>query len=150
MKFTCTTEIDLPLQKTVSIFNNRDNLGKWQQGLVRDESISGHPGEPGSKSKLIFNTGKHIIELTETILLKNLPAEMTGLYEHIHMVNTMSSRFTPIKENKTRYDAEIVYTKFIGFMPKMMALLMPGIFKKQVQKTLDRFKAFAENEAKGK
>ncbi|SRR5258706_14210976 len=147
MKFTCTTEIDLPLQKTVSIFNNRANLGKWQQGLVLDEPISGTPGEAGSKSKLVFNTGKHVIELTETILVNNLPAEKTGLYEHIHMVNTMSNRFTPSGENKTKYDAEIEYTKFIGFIPKMMALLMPGIFKKQVQKTLDRFKVFAENEA---
>ncbi|MDP4264216.1 MAG: SRPBCC family protein [Bacteroidota bacterium] len=149
MRFTCTTEVDLPLQTTVSIFNNRDNLGKWQQGLVSDELISGIPGEAGSKSRLVFDTGKHVIELTETILSKNLPAEMKGLYEHKHMVNTMSNRFTPAGENKTRYDAEIEYTKFIGFMPKIMALLMPGIFKKQVQKTLDRFKIFAENEAKG-
>lgn len=148
MKFTCTTEIDLPLQTTVDIFVNRDNLGKWQQGLISDEPISGTPGEVGSKSKLVFNTGKHIIELTETILKRNLPAELSGLYEHKHMVNTMSNRFTVSGENKTKYEADIEYTRFIGLIPKMMALLMPGIFKKQVQKTLDRFKVFAEAEAK--
>jgi uncharacterized membrane protein len=147
MKFTCTTEIDLPLEKTIQIFDNRANLGKWQTGLVSDERISGIPGETGSKSKIIFNTGKHVIELTETILVKNLPAEMTGLYEHKHMVNTMANRFSVSGENKTRFDAEIEYTKFTGFIPKIMALLMPSIFKKQVQKTLDRFKIFAETEA---
>jgi uncharacterized membrane protein len=63
------------------------------------------------------------------------------------MVNTMTNRFHMTDQNKTRYDAEIGYTKFTGFIPKMMALLIQDIFKNQVQKTLDRFKAFAESEA---
>jgi hypothetical protein len=65
MKFTCTTEINLPIEKTTRFFDNRANPGKWQTGLVSDV-----PGEAGSKSKIVFNTGKHMIELTETILEK--------------------------------------------------------------------------------
>ncbi len=146
MRFTCTTEINVPIDKVITLFDNTANLKKWQNGLVSHEHISGSPGQPGAKSKIVFNTGKHVIELIETITVKNLPHEMTGLYEHKHMVNTMTNRFSSIGENKTRYDAEIHYTKFVGFVPKMMALLMPGIFKKQVQKTIDNFKLFAEKE----
>lgn len=146
MKFTCTVEIDQPIETVTRLFDNTDTLGEWQKGLVSYEHISGTPRAVGSKSRITFNTAKHVIELMETILVKNLPHEMTGLYEHKHMVNTMTNRFSPLGDNKTRYEAEIHYTRFIGFIPKMMALLMPGIFKKQVQETLDRFKAFAEKE----
>lgn len=58
----------------------------------------------------------------------------------------MNSRFTPLGENRTRYDVDIEY-KFFGTMIKIMAFLMPGMFKKQVQKHIERFKEFAE--AKG-
>ena len=60
------------------------------------------------------------------------------------MVNTMTNRFIPTSKNSTRYETEINYTKFIGFVHKMMALSMPGVFKKQVQTTIDRFKKYAE------
>ncbi len=144
MKFACTTEIDVPIKKAVELFDNPANLKYWQQGLVSYEHISGTPGQAGAKSKIVIKSGKHIIELIETITVKNLPHEMTGLYEHKHMVNTMTNRFSSLGENKTRYEAEIHYTKFIGFLPKMMALLLPGVFKKQVQQTIDNFKFFAE------
>lgn len=50
----------------------------------------------------------------------------------------------PVETGKTKYISEIEYTHFKGFMNKMMALHMPGMFKKQTQKWLDQFKAFAE------
>jgi hypothetical protein len=56
----------------------------------------------------------------------------------------MANRFIVLDNSSTRYEAEIDYTKFIGIVPKLMALLMPGVFKKQVQKRLDSFKSFVE------
>jgi len=46
------------------------------------------------------------------------------------------------------YKVEIEYTRFNGIMPKIMAFLMPGVFKKQTQKWLDQFKMFTENEGR--
>ena len=34
---------------------------------------------------------------------------------------------------------------FNGFMPRLMAMLMPGMFKRQTQKWLDQFKVFSES-----
>ncbi len=68
----------------------------------------------------------------------------SALYEHKHMVNTMTNRFYSPEQDRTIYEAEIHYTRFIGFIPKLMALLMPGLFMKQMQDTLDRFKSFVE------
>lgn len=148
MRFSCAVEIERPIGRVIQLFDNVDNLKEWQDGFVSLQHMSGTPGRPGARSRIIYNTGKHVIDLMETIQVKNLPGEMTALYEHKHMINTMSNRFTSLDENKTKWVVEIEYTKFIGFIPRIMALLMPGIFKKQVQKWLDQFKVFAEKEGR--
>lgn len=134
----------MPVNKVVEIFDNTDNLPHWQKGLESYNLVSGTKGIPGAKASIVIKQGRMVIELTETLLVNNLPAVSSALYEHKHMVNTMTNRFIATSENSTRYETEINYTKFIGFVPSMMALLMPGVFKKQVQTTIDRFKAFAE------
>lgn len=100
MKFTRSVEIDLPVENVVKLFDSNENLKAWQVGFISIEHISGVAGESGAKSRILFQTGKHRMELIETIIVKNLPYEKTGLYEHKHMVNTMSSRFTSLGEKK--------------------------------------------------
>ncbi len=146
MKFICTVEISLPINRVVELFDNNENRKQWQEGFVSTTPISGSPGAPGAKSRIVFHLGKRKLELIETITARNLPHEISGLYEHIHMVNTMKNCFTVLEKNKTRYDAEIEYTKFNGVVPSLMAFFMPGVFKRQVQNTLEQFKAFAEKE----
>jgi len=144
MKFNCSVEINLPVQRVVELFSDENNLKNWQRGFVSKEPISGAKGKTGSKSKVIFKNGKHTIELTETILDNRLPDEITGLYEHVHMVNTMRNCFIPLDSNRTKMETHIEYTKFNGPIPKLMGWLMRGMFRKQTQKMFDGFKMFAE------
>ncbi len=144
MKFTCSVEIDQPIKRVIQLFDNPANMKEWQDGFVSMELLSGVRGKVGAKSRLLYKSGKHVVELIETIQVKNLPQEKTALYEHKHMVNIMSNYFTALGTDKTKWEVVIEYTKFIGFFPKLMALLMPGVFKKQTQKWLDQFKKFAE------
>ncbi len=67
--------------------------------------------------------------MTETITNNNLPYSFSGLYEHKHMINTINSTFEAINENRTKFSAEIDYTKLNGFVIKVMAKLFPGMFK---------------------
>lgn len=145
MKYTCTVEINASIDRVVALWQDETNFHNWQDGFKRIEHLEGNPGEEGAKSKIYFEQGKRKIELLETILKSNLPDEKTGLYEHIHMTNTQTSRFEPISEHITRYTSEVEYTKFNGFMPKLMAHLFPRMFKKQSQKWMDQFKTFAED-----
>ncbi len=85
------------------------------------------------------------MELIETILEYNLPDEKLALYEHEHMVNTQSSRFSAIDEDHTRYTSEVNYIKFNGLLIKIIFRLFPGKLKAQSQKWMDQFKAFAES-----
>ena len=147
MKFTCTAVIDRPIAKVVEVFKNPGNLKKWQPGLMSVEPISGTPGTVGAKTKLVFqNKKQQDVVLTETIQISNLPAELSALYEHVHMVNTMTHRFTSLGPNFTKWEADVHYTKFNLLLPKIIGFIMPGMFQKQTQKWLDSFKAFAEKE----
>ncbi len=71
--------------------------------------------------------------MPETITANNLPYSFSGLYEHKHMTNTMTSKFESISDNETKFSSEIEYIKFNGFAIKVMAKLFPGMFKKQVE-----------------
>ena len=146
MKFTCYVDIELPIEKVIELFDNPDNMKHWQDGFVSFTNISGTPGQPGAKSRIIYKMGKgkKQMELIETVLVRNLPHEFSGTYEHKNMTNSMKNSFVKKGPAQTRWQADIEYTKLSGFMIKMMAFLMPGMFKKQVQKWMDQFKAFAE------
>lgn len=55
----------------------------------------------------------------------------------------MKNSFVVIDEKTTKYVIEVEYI-FNQLIPKIMATLMPGMFKKQTIKFMERFKLFAE------
>lgn len=145
MKFKCSVEIDLPMNRVVELFGNPDNLKEWQDGFISFEHISGNPGDIGAQSRMKYQIGKRQIELIETIIKNDLPYEFTGLYEAKEMTNTMKNTFHEISDRRTRYEASVEYTSMRGFMVRMMASLYPGMFKKQVQKWMNQFRDFCES-----
>jgi len=143
MNYSCSVEINQPVEKVVSLWNDESLFSKWQDGFKSIELLEGTKGFPGAKSKIILDDGRRI-ELIETILISDLPREKKALYEHIHMINTQTSRFKNIDDGRTLYISEVEYTKFNGFLIKLMAKLFPGKFKQQSQKWMDQFKEFVE------
>jgi len=146
MKFTCTIIIDKPRDTVVKYFSDPQYLGKYQEGFLRKVLISGELAQTDCVSKIYYRQGKGEMELTETILMNNFPEEFIGFYHHKNMDNTMKCTFKQLPENQTRYDSEIEYTEFRGFLINIMVKLFPGMFKKQVQKWLDNFKVFVESQ----
>lgn len=144
MKYSNEVEINLPLNKVIELFENPDNMKHWQPGLQSFEHISGTSGQVGAKSRLKYKMGKREIEMIETITKQNLPHEFTATYEAKGVYNLLINKFISVTENKTKWVSETEF-KFSGFM-KLIAFLMPGTFKKQSQKYLDDFKAFAEKQ----
>ena len=141
MKFTCSTSINKPIKEVAEAFLDPECMKQSHQGFIGKELITGNPNEVGSKYKLIYKK----FEMQETITANNLPHSFSGLYEHKHMTNTMTSKFESINDNKTKFLSEIEYTKLNGFAIKVMAKLFPGMFKKQGDKWLQRFKTYVEN-----
>ena len=144
MKFICTVTIQQPIEKVAELFADPAYLKEYQEGFEKKELVSGEAGQVGAISNLYYKTGKRTMELTETILVNNLPHEFMGQYHHKFTDNTMKSMFTALSENETKYDAEIHYTEFRGTPVKVIKFFFHKFFKKQVQKWLNNFKIFAE------
>src|SRR5579862_8282571 len=111
MEFTCSVTVNLPLEKAVALYDNPANMAKWQDGFVRKEPISGEPGKAGSKAKITFNNRGRKMELIETIQSNNLPADITALYEHVHMSNTLTTKFSAVSPNQTLVEMGAGYIK---------------------------------------
>lgn len=144
MKFKGSIIINQSQEKVAALFIDPKYLKHYQDGFLRKELISGIAGEDGTISKMYYKQGSGEMELTETITANLLPDSFEGHYHHIHMDNTLKSIFTPISETQTRFDWEGEYIEVRGFMPKMMMVLMPWMFKRQVKKWMNNFKVFVE------
>lgn len=142
MKYSCEIEVNAPFEKVAELWANEKHFKEWQDKFEAIELLEGERETEDSKSKISFNNGKMI--LMETILIANLPHEKKALYEHKHMSNTQHTKFKYLGNGTTLFTSNVAYVKFNGFMPKMMAKLFPGLFKKQSEKWMNQFKCYAE------
>lgn len=142
MKYTVDITIDLPREKFIELFDDFENLKHWQEGLQSIEHLSGTPGEPGAKTKLVYQMGKRQIEMVETITERNMPEAFHGIYDAKGVHNIMRNYFTE-KDGKTHWVQESEF-QFSGFM-KLIGFFMKGAFPKQSLKYMQDFKNWAEN-----
>ena len=106
-----------------------------------------NPGEEGSETKLINKIGVSETEMTEMVEIKNLPEEMTCIYEApgnwVGAWNRVTNRFRELEPNKTQWEFESEFR--CRDLLKVMSFLMPGMFRKASFKEMNNFKMFAES-----
>lgn len=142
--FTCTVDIELPRTRVIEFFDNPENMKHWQDGFVSYEHVSGNPGQVGAQTVIKYSMRGRTFDLLETVTKRSLPEELHGTYEGSWGKNSMKNYFEELGSHETRWRAELEYTEIKSVMMKLMSFIMPGMFKKQTQKWLDQFKAFAE------
>jgi hypothetical protein len=137
--------IELPREQVVAMFDNEENMFKWMRGLESVDHLSGTPGREGSKTQLVFNSGKRQMGMVETIIKKNLPDHINFLYEMDGVQNWNDNHFEEHSETQTKWTQNNVF-KFKGMM-RFFSLFFPGMFKKQSLRSMFDFKRFVEAEA---
>ena len=142
MKYTTEIIIEKPLQEVVNKMHSTENMKHWQEGFISFEHLAGEAGTEGATSLLKYKMGKREMEMKETIIKHDLPAEFSARYEAKGVWNEVYNYFTVVDKNTTVWESEVIF-KFKGFM-KIIAFLMPGSFKKQTYKFMQAFKKFAE------
>lgn len=143
MRYLQELVIALPRERVVELFDDAENLKKWQPDLLSFEHLSGDPGQVGAQSKLLYRMGKREIEMIETITLRDLPDAFNGTYEAKGVWNSVENRFIEEGPDQTRWTL-VTEFKFQGIFMKLMGALMPGAFKKQTFTFMVQFKEFAE------
>lgn len=143
MKYHQEIIVNIPFSQLIVLFENPDNLKKWQPDVISFTPISGTIGQQGAVSKMKVNMVVKVLEIKETIIKRNLPHEFVIQYETAGATNTVTNGFKELSPNKTRWIMQNDY-KF-GGIAKYAVMPLKGIFKKQTQVTMDRFKTFAES-----
>ena len=144
MKYTMEVTIALPRDRVIELFDSTENLQKWQPTLHHLEHIEGNPGQPGAKSKLVYDMNGRTVEMVETITERKLPDEFHGIYETKGVWNSFKNYFYD-EAGQTRWVTETDF-RFSGFMV-LMRLVGGAAFRKETLATMNRFKKFAENDS---
>lgn len=146
MKFHLETVVDITFERLITLFENPENLHKWQPNVISFKRLSGEIGQVGATSELHYDMIVKKITMKETILQRNLPDLFVLRYDADGVSNTVTNNFKQLPNGKTRWIMQNDF-QFAGFM-KYAAKPLKGIFKKQTELTMDRFKQFAEGLAK--
>ena len=144
MKYSSQIIIELPREKTISIFDNAENMKHWQRGLIHYKQLSGGFGAEGAKMQLDYKMGKRELTMIETIIKNDLPDLLITSYDTKGVYNIQTNRFEITSNGHTKWTSESEF-RFNNLMMKIMGFLMPGAFKKQSLKYMKDFKAFAED-----
>lgn len=142
MKHSAEIIINAPHEHVWAIFDNADNMQKWQPTLESFEHVSGSPGQPGAVSTLTYNENGRKIVMTETISERREPDFLAGIYESNFGTTTVVNHFDALDGGKTRWRVWCNF-RFRGFM-KFMALFMRRSIRNHTNNDLQRFKELAE------
>lgn len=143
MRYTLEMELPLLREKVVALFADPANFPEWQDSLVSYEPASGVPGQEGATAKMVHNFGSRRVEMKEIIESNNLPDELTVVYEAKGAWNRVVYRFVEKGPGETLW---IFDTEFrCSGILRVMAFLMPGMFKKASLKDMRRFKNFVQS-----
>ncbi len=143
MRYESEIIINLPRTRVIELFDSFDNLKKWQEGLISYDHLSGEPGEPGAKTRLLYNMGRRRMEMIETIIERNLPDEFSATYDASGVHNIVRNNFYDEGE-QTRWVLDSDF-QFRSYM-RIVSLFIPNSsFRNQTRSSMESFKRFAEN-----
>lgn len=148
MEYSHTIIIDLPRDKVITLFDNAENMKKWQPDLLSYKFLEGEPGSEGATMEMVFKRGRNkTMSLKETIIKNDFPTEFVTSYETKGVFNIQRNCFEENGPDKTNWISHSEF-QFSGIGMKLIGFLMPGAFKKQSYKYMVLFKSFAEEESK--
>ncbi len=147
MKHKAEILIDADLATVWRMFDDPDNLAKWQPTLKSFTHKSGVPGQPDAVSELVYDERGKDVVMTETITARRDGNFLGGTYESDWGTVVVFNHFEEIEDGKTRWTSNLNY-RFEGFM-KIMALFMQRSIRHRSDRDMNRFKLLVETETAG-
>ena len=144
MEFSQEIVVDVPRTRFIELFDDPDNLPKWQEGLISFEPIHGTPGMPGAQSRLTYRRGRGTMEMIETVTRRDLPYAFEGTYDAKGVHSITRNEFHEAGPGATRWVAHNEF-EFSGVM-KVVGLVLGRTFPKQSHAFMVAFKSFAESQ----
>lgn len=144
MKFSSEIEIGRPIGELVVLFQDPDATLKWLDGLRSVKHVSGEYRQPGAVSRVVFDSPAGRMMITETVISNDLPDEYIIRYEGQGYVSYSNYRFEEISIDSTKL-IMVQHVELKGAF-KLASGLIKGTMGKQLDKSAESFKRFAENQ----
>ena len=144
MKYRLELTLQKPRAEVWRIFDDPNNMDKWQPTLTKIERLEGVAGQPGSVAKLTFKNGDREFSLIEKVTFRAEPERLDGVYENEFADNAVKNTFLERGSNETLWKVEVEFK----FKTLAMRLIGPFVKKKFVantQRDMDRFRALVES-----
>ena len=143
MRYKLETLINKPRLDVWRIFDNLENVPKWQPALTNFETLSGMPGHVGAISKLTYKEGEREFSLIEKVTHRDEPHGLDGIYENNFADNVIKNRFIEQGKDQTIWVVETEY-KFKTPLMMVMGNVLKKNYVKRTQRDMQRFKEMAE------
>lgn len=148
MKHKTDILIDADLATVWRMFDDPDNMAKWQPTLKSFTHRSGRPGQPDAVSELVYDENGREVVMTETITARRDESFLGGTYDSGWGTVVVFNLFEETDDGKTRWTSNLNYS-FKGLM-KIMALFMQRSIRSRSDHDMNRFKLLVETETAGK
>ena len=145
MKFKLEVPINKPRAEVWRAFDNPENMKVWQPSLVRFETISGKPGQPGAVSRLTYTENSREFSLIEKVTGRDELNRLEGIYENEFADNSISNIFIEQGSDRTLWVMETEYT-FKTLIMKIMGTLMKKNLVARTERDMQRFKEMVEGQ----
>jgi uncharacterized protein YndB with AHSA1/START domain len=144
MKHKTEILIDADRATVWRIFDDPDNMPKWQPTLRSFKHKSGTPGQPDAVSELVYDENGREVVMTETITARREPSFLGGTYDSKWASIVIVNHFEETDTGQTRWVSN-ANCRFKGFM-KIMALFMRKSICYRTDADMNRFKLLVETE----
>jgi uncharacterized protein YndB with AHSA1/START domain len=143
MNYRLELILDRPRAEVWKIFDDPDNMNKWQPSLVKLERVSGTAGRPGSVTALTFKNGDREFSLTEEVTFRAEPERLDGFYENVFAKNFVHNTFLEHDKDHTLWKVEAEFQFKTWFM-RVISPFVKKRFVASTQRDMERFKALVE------
>jgi hypothetical protein len=144
MKSVVEIEINAPKERVAGLFADPDNNIQWMDDLEKYEHISGEPGMPGSKYRMVPKAGPGKMTFIATVTARNLPDESALKLEASNVAVSVTDKFAAVSPQTTKLISEEVFT-FKGLFNKIFGFLVQKTIRNAHRRHMESYKRFAES-----
>jgi|SRR5947208_3617425 len=141
MKSVVELDINVPQARLADLFANAENSPRWMDDLDRYEAISGEPGMPGSKYRLVPKKGAMVF--MATVIARDLPVQARVNLDAPNVAVSVTGTFEALSPSTTRLVSEEVF-RFKGPVNKLFGLIAQRAIRAAHRRHMEAFKRFAE------
>jgi hypothetical protein len=146
MRSIAVVEIEAPQAEVAARFADPRNTAKWMVDLDRQEPISGEPGMPGSKYRLI-SEHQHL-NFEATVVERRLPDLVRLALTSPSISVAIDARFSALPSGRTKLTSTEVF-RFKGVFGRAMALFARRSIHSAHVRQMEAFRRYAERAHKG-